>query len=250
MKFHHRLAEMIFRHLFWLYRPLYFFFKNYSDAGEIGLLKKYVRPGSVVLDIGANIGFYARMLSEFAGRNGKVFCFEPDKKNFERLSSECKGLANVSIYNKAVGESSGRLKLYLSGDLNVDHRSYEPEKFSSVTEVESVSVDDLVISGGQVDFVKMDIQGFEEKALKGMKATLAKNHGIRMITEFWPYGLRRAGGSAASYFYSLDSMGFNCYLLKGNALQKLDAQKVMALQDLGEEHYFNIFVTREHVQKI
>ncbi len=247
MKLQHRIAEFLFRNIYWLYRPLYYFFKSRSDAGEIKIIERHVQPGNTVLDIGANIGFYARLLSELAGKSGKVHCFEPDTLNFSKLSATCKNLHNVIIHNKAVSDINGKSKLYLSGSLNVDHRSYEPEKYTKIVEIESVSIDAMIPEGTSVDFIKMDIQGFEHRALSGMKRTLSQSSGIRMLSEFWPYGLKRSGASAIIYFEGLAALGFRCYLLGTNGPELLNAARVRDMENLGEEHYFNIFVTRSHV---
>src|SRR5688572_1605134 len=98
-----RLGHFLYRNFYSLYKPLYFRFKKKQDKAEIALLRRLVKPGTVVIDIGANIGFYAGILSDLVGNKGSVHCFEPDKTNFEHLRSITAGLKNVSINNKAVG---------------------------------------------------------------------------------------------------------------------------------------------------
>ena len=85
------------------------------------------------------------------------------------------------------------------------------------------------------------------QAIKGLIKTLNSNTNIKIISEFWPYGLRKSGSSVSEYFNFLDDNGFNCYLLNKNSMQKLDIEKVQALEKLGEEHYFNIFAKRSNV---
>jgi hypothetical protein len=93
----------------------------------------------------------------------------------------------------------------------------------------------------------MDIQGFEMQAIQGMQTILDKNKDIKLISEFWPYGLKKAGSSVTEYFNFLQSKGFTCYLLEETSLLKLTAEKVSSIEPLGEEHYFNIFATRTDV---
>jgi FkbM family methyltransferase len=243
-----QLGNFLYRHFFPLYKPLYFRFKQSQDAFEIDLLKRFIKKGDVVLDIGANIGFYAKLLSDLSGPSGTVHCFEPDGGNFKHLQKETKGLSNLLINQNAVGATTGVLRFYTSPNLNVDHRSYEPEVYESVTEVNAVSVDDyLKPYGPKVDFVKMDIQGYEWQALAGMQQCLNNNPELVMISEFWPYGLKQSGSSLSSYFESLQNLGFHIYLMEKKQLQLLELQKVKALESLGEAHYFNILVTRRHV---
>jgi FkbM family methyltransferase len=236
---------------------MYYSFKKKQDAFEIELLKKHIRKNDVVLDIGANIGFYAEIISELVGEKGHVHCFEPDGTNFNHLKKSCGQLKNVSLVNKAVGPATETLKIYTSKNLNVDHRTYKPEEYDEEIEIEAVSIDDYLLEAEnqrfslhdkqgnkKVDFIKMDIQGFEMQAVKGMLQTLSENPNVKIISEFWPYGLRKAGSSVNDYFSFLTSKGFTCYLLEKNSLEKLTVEKVTSIEPLGEEHYFNIFASR------
>ena len=199
------------------------------------------------MDIGANIGFYATILSDIVGEKGVVHCFEPDSKNFEHLKKTTTDFKNIKINNKAVGPKTEKLKIYTSKNLNVDHRTYKPEEYDKEIEIDAVSIDDHLASNPKVDLIKMDIQGFEMQAIQGMQTILDKNKDIKLISEFWPYGLKKAGSSLTEYFNFLQSKGFTCYLLEETSLLKLTAEKVSSLEPLGEEHYFNIFATRTNV---
>ena len=242
-----KLGNFLYKNAFGIYKPMYYSFKKKQDAFEIELLQKHISKNDVVLDIGANIGFYAELLSKITGDKGMIHCFEPDKKNFSYLKRACGGLKNVVLNNKAVGSKTETLKIYTSKNLNVDHRTYKPEEFDEEIEIPAVSIDDYLAQSKKVDFIKMDIQGFELEAAKGMLNTFETNPGVKIISEFWPYGLRKAGSSLTTYFNFLREKGFRCYLLEKNSLLELSLEKVKSLEPLGEEHYFNIFASRENV---
>ncbi len=243
-----QLGNFLYKHAFWLYRPMYAAFKNRQDQFEIELLKKHLKPGDVVLDIGANIGYYAEFISKLVGEKGRVHCFEPDTSNFKHLQDRCTGISNLVVNNTAVGPKTEKLKIYTSKQLNVDHRTYEPEDYDAVLEIDAVSIDDYLKGKEQkVHLIKMDIQGFEMQAMQGMKDTLKNNPGLKIISEFWPYGLRKAGSSALAYFEFLQQQGFEVQLLKNKTLETLSAEKVKALNELGEATYFNILAQRAHV---
>lgn len=241
------IGNFLYRNAFPLYKPLYTLFKNRQDAFEISLLEKYVRKNDVVLDIGANIGFYALILSKLVGEKGLVHCFEPDATNFRHLRNTTGSLKNVGIHQKAVGPKTEKIKIYTSRSLNVDHRTYKPEEYDQELEIEAVSIDDHLGKGNKADLIKMDIQGFEMQAVAGMQKTLDSNPGIKIISEFWPYGLRSAGSSVSEYYKFLEDKGFEVFLLKENRLEKLSAQKVKDMEGLGKEIYFNIFAQRPNV---
>lgn len=242
-----KLGNFLYKKAFWLYKPTYAIFKKKQDAFEIELLNKYLQKNDVVLDIGANIGFYAKILSDIVGPNGKVHCFEPDKTNFYHLQNYCKGRNNIVLNNKAVGPKNEILKIYTSKNLNVDHRTYKPDEYADEIEIEALKIDDYLEINKKIDFIKIDIQGFEMQAIMGMERTLTENKNIKLISEFWPYGLKKAGSSVIEYFNFLTGKGFNCYLLEKNSLQKLTLEKVESIKSLGEQHYFNIFVSRTNV---
>lgn len=237
-----KLGNFLYKTSFPLYKKMYSVFKNKQDAFEIELLKKYIKPGDTVLDIGANIGFYATILSDIVGEKGKIHCFEPDTTNFNHLKKTTSSYKNIIINNKAVGPKTEKLKIYTSKELNVDHRTYKPEEYDKESEIDAVSIDDY-LKGEKVDFIKMDIQGFEMEAIKGMKETLKNNPKAKMISEFWPYGLRKAGSSVTDYYKLLQDLNFKIELLKNEKLETLKPETVLEMEALPEENYFNIFVT-------
>src|SRR6266480_6716610 len=118
-----RAGNKLYEHAFPIYRPLYAGYKAYADRAERELLRQVLFPGAVVVDAGANIGIYSQFLSRCVGTTGVVHSFEPSPENFERLQFATRNLANVRLSRAAVGECSGRSKLYVSDKLNVDHRT-------------------------------------------------------------------------------------------------------------------------------
>jgi FkbM family methyltransferase len=241
-----KIGRTLFLKAFFLYSFLYKFFKLYIDRHEISLLNRLIKKGDVVLDIGANIGFYTKIFSKLVGKNGKVICFEPDTLNYSRLKNAIRSNANVIHKNKAIGSYDGKLVLYQSDELNVDHRTYRPEKYTNSYSVDVVSIDNHLIDIlDKINFIKIDIQGFEHEAIKGMNNLLLKNKEIKLLTEFWPYGLKQSGSSALQYFNYLIDLKFNIFLLEKNTLLKLDEKKVVELNDLPLNYYFNILVIRD-----
>lgn len=237
-----KLGNFLYKTCFPLYRKMYSVFKNRQDAFEIKLLKQHIKPGDTVLDIGANIGFYSIILADIVGEKGKIHCFEPDATNFGHLKNAVASHKNIVINNKAVGPKTEKIKIYTSKALNVDHRTYKPEEYDEEMEIDAVSIDDY-LKGAKIDFIKMDIQGFEMEAMKGMKETFKNNPTVKMISEFWPYGLKKAGSSLRAYFSLLKDLNFKVEILKENNLEVLTLEKVIQLESLSEEHYFNILIT-------
>ena len=202
-------GNKVYQHAFPIYRPLYAAYKAYADRAERQLLRRILFRGAIVVDAGANIGIYSQFLSRCVGPTGVVHSFEPSPENFKRLQSATRKLSNVRLSQAAVGESSGRSELYLSDKLNVDHRDLlRPKEIRADTvPIEMVALDDYFKPGQRVDLIKMDIQGYELHALRGASRVLADNPGIKLLIEFWPYGLTQAGANSVELIAFLEQKG-------------------------------------------
>ncbi len=180
---------------------------------ETEIVKTEIRKGDIVLDIGANIGYYTLIFAKLVGPEGKVFGFEPDPDNFALLKKnvEANNYHNVVLVNKAVSSKNGKIKLYRSDDIG-DHRTYDSGDGRKFVEIEAIRLDDYFDQGNaRVDFIKMDIQGAEWEAIQGMSLLLQKNKGLRIITEFAPELLRISGIRPEDYLGLLVNHEFKIY---------------------------------------
>ena len=146
--FGRRFGNKLYRFAFPVYRPLYSVFKSCSDRAERELLARNLCQGSVVVDAGANIGIYSEFLAKCVGPTGIVHSFEPDPGNFKRLHGALSRRANVRLNQLAVSDQTGESLLYVSDELNVDHRLYpsEGENRRTVT-VKCNALDDYLPAG-------------------------------------------------------------------------------------------------------
>ncbi len=242
-----RIGNFLYKNCFPIYDFSYTRFKNKNDKTEIELLKKIIKPDYYILDIGSNIGFYALLLRKFTGKNGKVFCFEPDSLNFKYLKNKTKGISNIHLFNAAVSDNEDDLKVYKSKLLNVDHRTYPVNNYDSVEDVKSVSIDYLIDSGviTKVDVIKIDIQGYELTAFNGMKKLLVANNKLKIIAEYWPHGFKRAGTSAIKFYDFFEVLGYHFYLIDGNKLTPITKQYIVTNNDMPFEFSFNVLITKE-----
>lgn len=184
---------------------------------EAETIIKEVKKGDVVLDIGANIGFFTLLFAKIVGETGKVYAFEPDPENFELLKKNVNlnGYKNVVMLNKAVSNKSEKVNLYISKKNKGDHRIYDSGDSREFIEVEAIRLDDYFKDYyRKINFIKMDIQGAEEKAINGMRNILDSNEKVKIITEFWPYGLKNAGSIPLDYILKIMKHGFKIYEMK------------------------------------
>jgi len=139
-------------------------------------LQRLVRPGDVVYDVGASIGFITVICARLVGPAGRVVAFEPSRRALERLRRNValNDFANVTVVDAAVGDRVGELRMHDTAGL----------VWGSVAEDGGVAVRsttlDAEIAGGLVPprVVKIDIEGFEVHALAGMARTLADHRPV------------------------------------------------------------------------
>lgn len=158
---------------------------------ETGIVKKEVKSGEIVLDVGANIGYYTLILAKLVGSQGRVYAFEPEPTNFEVLKKniEMNGYQNVILNQSAVGIEKGRTKLYLSEIKTGMHRIYKSKYCKDHIEVDIIKLDDYLTDNNiykNIDFVKIDVEGAELAVLEGMQETLNSNQRLKMLVEFVP----------------------------------------------------------------
>ncbi len=236
------LGNRVYDRAFPIYVLCYRAFKAYADRAERKLLRTILSPGDVAVDAGANIGIYTRFLSLCVGPTGCVHSFEPSPENFRRLQAATRKLPNVRLSQAAVGESSRRSRLYISDKLNVDHRAYVSEGESRHTvPIEMIAFDDYFKPGERVDLIKMDIQGYELHALRGANRVLADNPGIKLLFEFWPYGLKQAGASWVELIEALKQKRKLIQHVSGKGLTAFDFESI----NESEAWYVNLFASPE-----
>jgi FkbM family methyltransferase len=236
-----RVGNELYKFGFPIYRPLYRSFKAYSDRTERRLLASRLQTGSVVVDAGANIGIYSQFLSRCVGPGGKVHSFEPSPDNFRRLRNAISGFSNVQANQLAVSDKTGESVLYISDNLNVDHRAYPTDGETRRTlSIQCTRLDDYFKPGERVDLIKMDIQGFEMHALRGAERVLRENPKVELLVEFWPYGLKQAGVDWKDLIAHLRDCGMEIQEISRTGLDSFSAKSVRESPDC----YVNLFAYR------
>jgi FkbM family methyltransferase len=179
-------------------------------------ISRGLRRGDIYVDIGAHVGIHAliaaRRLQELGG--GHVYAFEPATDSGDRLAMAAKrnGLENLTLVRAAVGESTGRLQLRSDpafGDDDPAVRSaFGPGPV--VGDFPVVGFDEWASDQGlsRLSVVKVDIEGGELAALKGMRASLVRLRPRLLIVEVSPELLRRGGQSKEQLYAELARSGY------------------------------------------
>ena len=149
-----------------IYRNGYYSHQNGEDLISMQIL----RPGDLVFDVGANIGYTAILFSHMAGATGKVIALEPSPKCFRLLERTVSDISNVDCLNLAASSSEGEVSFYESDSL--DRSSIEDIPGIKPYSVKTMTLDTLASKLGLPAFVKIDVEGHESSVIEGMSAML------------------------------------------------------------------------------
>jgi FkbM family methyltransferase len=149
------------------------------EISECSFVESLLRPGMVVLDIGAHNGLYTLLASKCVGPNGRVFAFEPSPRERKALRwnirlNRCK---NVVIEDLALGNGEGEDSLYVVQGHETGCNSLRPPALSGITTAVPVRVNSLdqwltTNKVKTVDFIKLDVEGGELSVLQGAQRLL------------------------------------------------------------------------------
>jgi len=177
------------------------------------LVKSEVKRGDVVIDLGANIGYWTLFFAQLVGENGRVFAFEPEPSNFKILEKNVRinGYQNVVLIQKAASSITGRAKLYLSYE-STDNRIYDTHDNRDFINIETITLDEYFRTfDREINFIKSNIQGADFAAIQGMSSLLKKSKNIKIMTEFSPYLLKPFNAEPEEFLKTLTDEGFNLY---------------------------------------
>lgn len=189
----------------WMERFCYFT-KGYYDPTTISVFERFVRPNDWFIDVGANVGLVSLTAAKLVGSGGRVLAFEPNVVLVDRLRSSLvrNDIRNVEVIPVALGEENTSAHLATSSQHGTGTLR---EGIGS--EVTVRKGDDLLpqIPADIWVFVKLDVEGYELRALRGMQSLLRRpKTGFYVeITGEW---LNQLGGSADELISLLQAHGY------------------------------------------
>ena len=158
---------------------------------ETELAKKEIKRNDIVLDIGANIGYFTLIFSKLVGDNGKVYAFEPEPNNFAILKKniEINNIHNVILIQKAISDISKKISFYICDYNHAQHRAYPSPRCDKEITVDSITIDEYFSESKfsrKINFVKIDVEGSEYDVINGLRKTLELNPHLKILCEFSP----------------------------------------------------------------
>ena len=156
--------------------------------------KKYVKPGSVALDIGGHIGTHTLNLSRLVGESGQVYVFEPQAKMFCELAinMHLNGCKNIRYFHNALGAEEKLIKMHIPKEawtvtygpslINEGHGTVSLDLDSPGDSTKMIRLDDLHIDN--ISVIKMDVEGFEMEVIRGGKETILRNKPVLIVEIF------------------------------------------------------------------
>jgi FkbM family methyltransferase len=189
---------------------------------ETALFKKMAQDGMVVVDIGANIGYYTLIAAKLVGNKGIVYAFEPEPSNYKLLCKniQANGYTNIVPIGKAVSKTTGKTKLYVNAAMT-NFSSFGKDnvlthsKNLDCLEVETITLDDFferTVGDDRIDLMKIDVEGAEELVVDGAERVL-RNNRLKILMEFVPRQLRNVGTDPLELLYKLQNYGFAIKLI-------------------------------------
>jgi FkbM family methyltransferase len=218
--FVHRLSPDVQIRLFLDSEFCRLFYLDGIEHGEIRFFRRFLRPGDVVLDVGANIGVFTLVSAAAVGPSGRVIAFEPAAETFARLlgNVELNGFANVRCVRSALSDRAGEATLASSvGGFDAWNSLADVPYTGGEFRRETVPVQtlDRFLEGAEiprpVTLMKLDVEGLEARVLKGARRLLARDDAPVLQVEFTDAAAEAAGSSCGELYGLLVEYGFRMY---------------------------------------
>jgi FkbM family methyltransferase len=212
------------------------------EPHTLRVIRRYLRPGDVVLDVGANAGIVSLAASRWVGPAGRVFAFEPSTREFARLSETIarNRAENITAVHAAAGARAGAAALRVAdaahAGLNTLGRAFAWEAETDRLErVEVVALDRFAdrhaVRG--VRLIKLDIEGAEGEALTGARGILARDRPI-LVVEVLGRALAASGWTVGALERVIRAAGYDIFAIDD------DTATLQPAAALGDEHEVNV----------
>jgi len=223
--------------------------EEFYEPQETAIVSSLLTEGCVMIDVGANIGYFTLLAAEQCGNSGSVLAFEPDSRNREYLLKNVLNGSheNVEIHSEAVSSTEGSRPLYISGT-NYGRHSFAAANVPNRVARAFVSTTTLDVAAKDISLscelvIKMDVEGAEGDVLRGAKETLSRP-AVSVWLELWPAGLESNGTDALELLEWLELFDFHVAAYDDVALIPMSLSTVREMVRNKQREIFYLLLTR------
>lgn len=222
---------------------------GHFEPRTVAAYRRLLAPGSVAVDIGTNMGAHTLHLADCVGRDGCVLAFEPAWEPYHRLTANIARNPNIGSRIRPM-----QAMLVATPDAALEPATYAswpqhptPDAHHlhlgvalSTDGASTLTLDDAVAATGldRVDFIKLDVDGFELEVLRGGMITLEHHH-PDIVMEFCPYALEERGQEPSALTNLLRKLDYRFYDLAGKSL----TESAGGMPDVPVGHSVNVIAT-------
>jgi FkbM family methyltransferase len=201
-----------------------------------------IKKGDVVLDAGANSGFYSVLSSFLVGKEGSVHAFEPTPEIFQMLRKNTRELSNIFTVRVALSDAPGEADFHLHPIHAVANSLVIlPEHQGKTINVQVTTLDEYCNKNNVCpSFIKLDVEGAESKVIKGSAKTLARCAPVISLEI-----LNQSSGADFQAATELVGYGYTPHRLKSNGdIEKISMEEVVA-STTGEVNEFHNYIFKK-----
>lgn len=212
------------------------------------LLRKRLKPGMTVLDVGGNVGLICRICAKQVGPTGHVRTFEPDPYTRSFLDHNVRKCPNVTVSPIALSDQNSTGKLHIHPGSGTANSLLAFDASSHSIDVECMTMDSFLERNPLIrpDCIKIDVEGAEPKVLGGMRRTIERFPSVFLVVEFCPQNLANGGYTPGDYYALLEDLGLSAEIIHSNG----ESEPVENLADLNiklkDEIYCNLLCYRKN----
>ncbi len=230
-----------------------FLFRSREEM-ETKVVKNFLKPGMNVLDLGANIGYYSLLMAKLVGDKGKIFAVEPFPENFVQLKINV-GLNNlqsiVNLDNIAISDKTEEVDFFVGSEHNLGTLLKEGNEYqiTGSIKVKAVSLVDYLKGKPEIDFLRMDIEGWEAKIFNHMQESWPSDRPYpkNIFFEVHPEGDIDPDPAFSNCFQGIIDLGYRVKLMVASSNPKAK-EKFSELGYQPKEEMFSGHILYENIK--
>ena len=205
-------------------------------------IRRNVRRGMTVLDIGGNVGLICRIFATTVGSQGRVLSFEPDPYTRRFLEHNVQRFRNTTVFPIAISDANKVANLYLHPGSGTANSLLAISEATESVQVQCSTLDKFLEVEATVrpDIIKIDVEGAEPEVFSGMINTIRQFPQIMIITEFCPANLANGRHSPSDFLRQLLNLGLSVEIILKNGHTRPVSNCAELLTILNGDIYCNL----------